>query len=226
MKAGVIGIVSGSLGRLQSFTTTRTVDGRDLNTRIEVTGVRQTKDGLELTAGRAARERLTDRESVQLNGNGITVTDESAVTTEYTEFIVADGDFVVVQNGTGTFLFETLEREYGVTVTRGAIDLDALLAAFEDGTPWKVGFRGHTDVAEKGVIHGASVLSDEMFGDALRTAEKNQLGLEFPYNGSSMKMMATASGYVEVYHPRNFDGNQFCEFLQTDVIPITNTDNR
>lgn len=194
-------------------------DGYELTTQVEVTGVRRTPSGLEVTEGRAAAEYLTDREKVSMNGSGISRSTEPAKTTRYTEFLVVDGEFVVVQNARGRFLFDILEDRHEVTIERASIDLDHLLDRYGDGTPWKVGFRGHTDVAENGVIHGESVLADELFGEALRTAEKNQLGLKFSRDGRTMKMMATASGYLEIYQPSNFTANEFCTFLTSEVRP-------
>lgn len=221
MKAGVIGLAVSDLGRINSYTTTRTEDGEELTTRVEVTGIRQTPDGREITEGRAAAERLTEQESIQLSGEDITVTEEATVTPRYTEFFAVDGEFIVVRSGDGAFLFDEFERRYGTGVSRGRIDLDALLTAFSDATPWKVGFYGHGEDAENGVIHGENVLTDGEFGEALRTSPKNQLGLKVSRNDSTLKMVATASGYVEVYQPSNFDGNQFCEFLKKDIIPVT-----
>lgn len=220
MKAGVIGLLSSDLERLRSFSSTWTENGVELETRLEVTGVKQTPDGLEITQGRAAAEQLSEERSVQIDDE-ISVVETEQVETQYTEFALVDGEFLVVQSSRGAFLFDLLEREYGVGVTRAHIDLDSFLTRFDNATPWKVGFYGHGDDAENGVIHGESVLSDGEFGRALRSSRKNQLGLKLPRNGSTLKLTATESGYVEIYQPSNYTENQFCDFLRSDIIPVT-----
>lgn len=219
MKAGVLGIGAGDFRRIDSFLTTRQQDETELKTRVEVTGVRQTPDGLTITEGRAAAERLTETESVQLEGASLLVSAETEKTTQYTEFASVSGEFIVVTSGAGTFLFDALSDRFEATVGRASIDLDAVVATYPDATPWKVGFYGHSDSAQNGVIHGESVLEDSVFGGALASISKNQLGLEFDHDGAPVKMAVTQSGYIEVYQPSNYGTAEFADFVQDVILP-------
>lgn len=82
-----------------------------------------------------------------------------------------------------------------------------------------MGFYGHEGPAENGVVHGESVLEDSVFGEALESSKKNQLGLKIDHDGREFKMAITRSGYVEVYQPANLDTAEFAAFVRDEVLP-------
>lgn len=219
MKAAVIGRVDGEFTRVEPFQRATPNGNVDLSEGIEVTSVQRTPDGLDIDAGRAASQSVSERESVNFDDGSITVTSVEEPVTKYTEFFAVPGELVGVDSGGGTFLFDLLSASTGATVERCRFDLDGFAAAFPDATPWKVGFYGHEGPAENGVVHGESVLEDSVFGEALESSKKNQLGLEIDRDGRAFKMAVTRSGYVEVYQPTDLATAEFAAFVRDDVLP-------
>lgn len=220
MKSAVIGRVDGDLSRINPVRKIRDAKD-DLRDQIEITGVKRTPDGLDINEGRAAREEMTKTERVSLDGDSITVASEPEKRTSYTEFLAVPDEFVGVDTKQGMFLFDLLESETGVSVDRVQVDIDEFAAAFPDATPWKVGFFGHGEQAENGVIHGENVLDDDEFGGVLAGTKKNQLGLRMAYDSREYKMTITRSGYVSVYEPSNLDSAEFAEFVVDKILPYT-----
>lgn len=220
MKSAVIGRVDGDLSRINPLRKVRNTE-HDLRDQIEITGVKRTPDGLDINEGRAAREELTEQDSVKLNGDGITVVSEEKTRTKYTEFLAVPDAFVGIDTKQGSFLFDLLEQETGVQISRVEVDIDDFAAAFPNATPWKVGFYGHGEQAENGVVHGENVLDDDELGGVLKGTKKNQLGLRMNYDGREFKMTITKSGYVSVYEPKNLDSAEFAEFVVDKILPYT-----
>lgn len=221
MKSAVIGRVEGDFSRIEPLRTVRSMNGDELRDQIDITGVKRTPDGLDINEGRAAREEITNTESVELNADGISKVTERNKQTKYTEFLAVPDQFVGVDSKRGSFLFELLEGETGVSISRVQVDIDEFAAAFPDATPWKVGFYGHGEQAENGVVHGDNVLDDEEFGGVLAGTKKNQLGLKMSYGSREFKMTITRSGYVSVYEPSNLDSAEFAEFVVDKILPYT-----
>ena len=219
MKGGMLGLVSGTHERVDSFQTTRQSNEMELRTRVEVSGIQRTPDGVDITEGKAAREVINSRETVDMDSLSLTITDEEKVEREYTNFASINEKLVIVKGRSGRFLFEVLADRYGTPVEQASIDLDALYEANRDAIPWKVGFYGHSDLARNGVIHGKEVLNDSDFGDVLQRAPKNQLGLIFDRPEHEEKVFLTRSGYVEIYQPVSYDTADFVRFLDDVVLP-------
>jgi len=53
----------------------------------------------------------------------------------------------------------------------------------------------------------------------LDSTKKNQLGLDYEYDGTFIRMLATESGYVEVYQPNKFDTCDFSEYVKKELLP-------
>lgn len=221
MKSAVIGRIDGNLDRIEPLRAIRDVDENELRDQIDITGVKRTPDGLDINEGRAAREEMVDAEKIVLGTDAISQVTEAERTTRYTEFLAVPDEFIGVASGSGTFLFDLLEAENGVDVSRVEVDIDEFAAVFPDATPWKVGFYGHGEQAENGVVHGENVLEDDDLGGVLANTKKNQLGLRMDYDGREFKMAITRSGYVSVYQPSNLDSAEFAEFIVDKILPHT-----
>lgn len=219
MKAAVIGQVDGSFDRVEPVANVVPMNGHELAEQIDVTGVKRTPDGLDIDTGRAASQTVRDREAVTFTNGSISLETESEISTQYTEFFAVPGEFVGVASSSGTFLFDLVAERTDTTISRCEFDLDGLVEAFPDATPWKVGFYGHEGPADNGVIHGESVLEDSVFGTALESSKKNQLGLKLDRDGTEIKMAVTRSGYVEVYQPSDIDTAEFAAFVREDILP-------
>lgn len=219
MQRGVLGRIDGTLGRIDSFSRTRRVDGRELTDVVEVAGVKRTAGGLDITRGRAATQDVAETETVSLEGGTISVGSDATVETSHTEFLAAGDEFAAVASGDGAFAFDLLGERFGATIERAAVDLDALWVSLGDATPWKVGFYGHDGPVENGVVHGEHVLEDGVFGSALADLRKNQLGVAVEFDGEEYRFVVTRSGYLELYHPREFAASDFAGFVVETVLP-------
>jgi hypothetical protein len=221
MNRGVIARVDGTLGRIGPFSRVHREEGVELKELVEVTGVKRTPAGLDITSGRAASQDLRDTESVSLANDEISVSTASEVTTSHTEFLTAGDKFAAVASSDGTFAFDVLAEEYNADVTRADIDIDEFWLSLDDATPWKVGFYGHDGPVENGVVHGEHVLDDGVFGSALADLQKNQLGARVDIDGDEYKFVITKSGYLELYQPRDLDDTEFAEFVVDHVLSHT-----
>lgn len=219
MKRGVLGLMRQDLPPLQSHRETRTVDGVELRDQISVAGVQRTANGTDITEGRAATQSLGEQESVQLTADDVVVDGTDDVRTRHTQFASVPGEFVVVENAAGTFLFDLIESQTGGAVERATLDLDAFLDALPDPQLWKVGFYDRDGGAESGVVHGDDVLDDGAFGAALESLPKNQIGVDTAFDGTEYKLDVARSGYVEVYRPSDVDTAEYVEFLREVVVP-------
>lgn len=221
MKRGVIGRIEGRLGKIDSFSRTRREENIELTDIVEVERVKRTPSGLDITHGKAAQQDVTETESVTLSTNGISVSQESGITTTHTEFLTVGDEFVVVGSSDGTFLFDLLEERFGAEVSRAEVDLDSFWVTLKNPTPWKVGFYGHTGPVENGVVHGEHVLDDGVFGNTLADLKKNQLGIRVDIENQEFKFFITASGYLELYQPPEIESADFAGFVADNVLPHT-----
>jgi len=218
MKAGVIGLPKGDFALIESFEQQISEDP-ELFQCVEVQRTQNTDSGLTVQKGRAATQRLDEKESVEIVNGSIRVQNRSQPVTRYTEFVAVPGHFVAVSNGGGTLAFDLLGDE--VAIERADIDLDRYFETQQDehdATPWKAGFYGHLGNAEKGVVYGEGVLEDSDFGRAVAGSQKNQLGLSYSRGEELMKVNVTESGYVEVYQPSNYEEAEFAEFVVEEVL--------
>lgn len=224
MKRGILARVDGTLGRLGDVVTTREEDGQELTDIIEVTSVKRTPDGLDITAGRAATQELTTTDSVSISNRSISVSSDATVETKLTEFIAVGDEFVAVDSSAGTFAFDLLSDHVDATISRANVNLDDFWVSLNDATPWKVGFYGHDGPVENGVVHGESVLDDGVFGNAIADLQKNQLGVRTEIEGEEYKFMLTSSGYLDLYRPTEIESSGFATFISDRVLPYTALD--
>ena len=89
---------------------------------------------------------------------------------------------------------------------------------------WKVGFYETHKLAENGVVHGNSLLSDEDIGTVLNNSKKNQLGIDYSFNGQPVRVFIAESGYVEIYQPNNFSSMEFATYIRDQIIPNTSVE--
>lgn len=225
MKAGVIAEIE-SKGTLDSLTeSTQLPDDHrfdQLDRCIEIRGKMTTDSGLTVQHGRAAFEDLADEENVVISDDGtISTRNQSKKVTKYTEFIFVPDEFVVVSNNSGRFLFDILRSHTTNDVQTVYLDLDEFYQLHEDGMTWKAGFDARDGRAENGVVHGNNVLADSDIGGVIASSSKNQLGMDYSYQGNSVKVFLARSGYIEVYQPSNYDISDFAQFVSDEVLPIT-----
>lgn len=215
MYAGVVGLVSGSPERLGSFEETVTQDGFDLTRCVEVDRVFSLPDGTHATSGRAAVERVKQVEEVDIEDGHIEPYREPQKITTYTEFLMVPGEFVVVDSSDGAFAFDLVQDETGGAIERTGLDTAAFRAA-HDGDLWKLGYADPD--GGTGVVYGDPDGSGVSESAVPRGATTTQVGLTHDYRDDRVKMTLTRSGYVAVYRPGEWDGKEFLQYLQDEVV--------
>ncbi|TKX84709.1 hypothetical protein EXE43_17425 [Halorubrum sp. SS5] len=223
MKSGVIGIVEGEPRQVESYHRTVEQDGTPLTECIEVTQTHNNVgSGFTVQTGRAAVQSIVQEETVQITDQGeIAVVEEGQRQTKYTEFVFVPGEFVVVDSGSGVFLFDMLRDIVGLeSVERAEFDLAEFLSEHSESTPWQVGFYGVGSEAEKGVVYGENVLSDAHIGNTLKTSNKNQVGVNHRRGEEKVKVSLTESGYIDVYQPSNYESTDFAEYVIDEIIHL------
>lgn len=228
MKSGVIGVVSGEFEELNSEINTFTKDGEELHEAIEILDTVNSNLG-KAFYGRAAVEDVTRDEGPVINDEQIEVKSYIETETKMTEFLAVSGEFVIVENGSGTFAFNLIGRQAEVLVERGRIDLDAYVDYLQkqdrDEEAWQAGFYGNGGEAEKGVVYGNNVLKDSDVGGVLDLSDLNQLGVSYSTRDHSMKITVTESGYTNVYQPSNFESEDFLNFFASELAPYVSHPN-
>jgi hypothetical protein len=221
MKSGVIGLVDGNGQELESFEKTNEKNDEILKACVEILRSQTSyRNNLTIQFGRAAIEKPTTQDSINIFDGSISVSESTSIETLYTEFIFVPGEFTVVSNGSGTFAFDLFTTNLpGVDVDRGKIDLNPHVESVPEGVPWQVGFYGNVGEAEKGTIYGDNVLRDERMGPVVQSSQKNQIGLTIENNSETIKYTITESGYIEIYQPSNYEEQEFTAFIQDHVLP-------
>ncbi|WP_127117508.1 hypothetical protein [Halorubrum sp. PV6] len=223
MKAGVVGLIDGSLDDVSSFHNTFEKDGTEFTHSFQVRNTNHTTGGREVISGQAATQEVEDDTNIHIDPDtgDISVQDEPLKKGKYTDFVLVPDEFVAVGSGRGTFVFDILSYEHSVNgLNRSTIDLNEYAERYytaENVDPWQVGFYGNVGNAEKGVVYGENVFSDDEIGEVLERSQLNQLGLQFERDGQIIKTTMSESGYVEIYQPSNFESEDYAEFILNDL---------
>lgn len=223
MKAGVVGLVHGELESISSFHDTFERDGTEFTYSFQIENTDYTEDGHEVLSGQAATQEVEDETSVSVDRETgeIVVHDEPIKKGKHTRFVAVPDEFVAVKSGSGTFVFDILSFEYNISgVNRAEIDLNSYAERYytaEGVDPWQVGFYGNIGNAEKGVVYGEDVFSDDEIGEVLERSQLNQLGLQWEEDGYILKTTMSESGYVELYQPSSYGSTEFSEFILNKV---------
>ncbi|WP_137283949.1 hypothetical protein [Halorussus salinisoli] len=219
MRAGVLGIVRDDFEVVDSFSDTIRNGERELERVLDVRRVFSLPGGEVAFEGRAAVERVVNRTTTELDFGEVRVEETPQTETLVTDLVGVPGEFVVAGSGKGTFAFDLVGRDTDADIERATLDLSAFLDAQADAEPWRAGFYDNDGNCENGVLHGSDLLDDDRFAGLLDDAAFNQLGLDCSYDGRSLKMTASESGYVEVYRPAEFDTADFLQYLLEEVVP-------
>jgi len=223
MKAGVIGVLSGEVDDYHSFHDTHEQEGTRFTHSFQINQTAHTDSGKEVLVGQAATQEVQEETSIQIDRDtgDIVVADEPLRKGKYTDFVLVPREFIAVKSGSGTFVYDLLSFEFDpLSVSRGSIDLNSYAERYytaEGVDPWQVGFYGNIGNAEKGVVYGENVFSDDEIGEVLERSQLNQLGLQYEEDGYVMKTTLSESGYVEVYQPSNFEAADFAEYVMENI---------
>ena len=221
MKSGVIAEAYGT-ENINDFYETVTPESErfdELEQCVEVTENIQLSDGREAQLGRAAIQDLNDIEDIRIDEGIIRKYESSEKVTLYTDFLYVPDSFIAVSSGSGTFAFNLIDSKMSISIDMIKFDLDNYVEQHPDADPWKIGFYDRIGNAENGVVHGEQLLKDSNVGDVLGTSKKNQVGLEYNFEGYLVKTFVVQSGYIDVYQPSNFETFEFVNLIETELLP-------
>lgn len=187
---------------------------------VRVDEVLSLNRGVKCIVGRAAQEDVERTESEEIESDGqISENKTAQKITRTTQFLLVPDVFLLVGSSSGEFLFPLLNEETNHSAYPAEISVDGFASDHDSAEYWKVGFTGRGDGAENGVVHGDTVFSDSEIGDVVGSADKNQLGVNFEYNGELLKLFVTESGYIDLYGTQ--ESAEFAEFMMDVIMPYT-----
>jgi hypothetical protein len=224
MQGGIIGIIDGTFDELESFHRTEESDGTSLAKSLQIDRETTTDRGHTVYIGEAAAEVQSEEETVRIDSDtgSIEVGEYPTTQNQYTHFVCVPGEFVAVESSSGVFAFNLIQSQHpGTHIERAEIDVNAYAEDYytsEEVDPWQIGFYGNIGQAEKGVVYGQNVISDEEIGGVLERSQLNQLGLRYEVLGYDMQITMTESGYVQVFNPSNLDSEGFAEYIVEEVL--------
>jgi hypothetical protein len=219
MKAGVIGVTSGSHGKIPSIVSTYERNNKELKTCIEINNTFTLDNGTTAQVGQVAKQKPQTEDSISIENGKIKSTEKNTVTTKHTHFVSVESELVIVQNGNGVFAYDIIGRETDTVIQRANLALDDFHKQHPEGDYWQAGFYGKDSDAENGAIYGSNVFSDNEIGKILESTDLNQIGAEYAYNDELIKLNITESGYVNVFHP-DFSSKEFIEFVLDEISHI------
>jgi hypothetical protein len=223
MKAGTIAIANGA-GPLDdsAFPYTRTEEGLELQSTLELEGQLQALDEFEVTTGTAAQETPNNHTTYEIAPDGSVEAEEDTTEkqTEASNIVYVEGEFLVTESNDCEYARDLADAsvEHG-TVEPATIDLDSFLRSVSDFDPWMAGFCDRDAPVDSGHAFG-DYDADEDIRNVIAESELNQIGLKnFNYRGRQLKFQVTRSGYVEVYQPSDMETLEFTRFLQDHILP-------
>ncbi|MDZ7689100.1 MAG: hypothetical protein U5J64_10390 [Halobacteriales archaeon] len=218
--SGVIGTVDGSFDRIDSWESSEKVDGKTVSRCVEIQETDTTSfENSTLQKGRAAAQRISTRQIMDISDGSIKSQEEEFVDTAYTEFISLSNEFIAVESSSGKFAFDLLASNLPVRIDGAEFDLEGYLEDHPDSSPWQVSFYGHTGEAEKGTVYGSRIFDDSDMGSVVENCPKSQIGLVVERDDYEIKFSLTEQGYVTIYQPSNYDKIEFAKFVKEDLLP-------
>jgi len=220
MESGIIGTIEGDLGQIPSFNDQDQERGYGLNTCVDVRpGQTNLQGDVVLQGGEAVTESVAEVSVPSVDDDGtITTNADYQKTFVYTEFLAVPGEFIIIDGTDGEFLFDELTARTDGFVSRATVDLDSYAESRPNADPWECGFSGASGNIDAGTVYGEDVTDDLNMGDVLESSDKNQLGLEFEYEGRDIKMEVSESGFVRILEPSMQQGT-FVEFVKDEIQP-------
>ena len=228
MKRGGIAVVTDSGHDIEEnqFPTTRTEDGYELQSTIDIDWQQTLLGANQVTYGRIAKESLTDIKTTRIRADGgIEVDrDESDVVPHTTEFAHVPGEFVVTESTQDEFADQLLEEATGETIHRAQVDLEAFAKAHPNADPW-MGWSSPGEGPIDSVAAWGDIDSVPDLAKFIDSNEHSQIGLtNLEYDGRVLKLVLSKSGWLAIYDPKDMDTIEFMRFIHDEVLPYTTPD--
>lgn len=221
MRSGVVAVPSGDFEEIGEYDTVREERGFELAEVVDVDPPQQ-RLGTDLPPVQTGQALLEEAERVSVpyaEDGQIRTEEQYQKVPKLTDFLTSPGEFVVVENNDGKFFYEDILPDLtDVRFGRANINLDSYAQTRPDANPWKVGFDNAGGNAEKGTVYGDDVVNDPDMGVVLNRSNKNQLGLEFEYEGRDVKVDIAANGWVNMIEP-SAGSAFFSNFIYSELMP-------
>lgn len=223
MKAGVLALPSGG-GALEDsgYPYTRKENGHELRSTLEVKGYLRDLEGFEITTGSVGHQSTNDIRTYTIDDSGNLVVKEERtdVVTDVTDIVYVPNELLLTESLEDEYAYEVLDVALEGKINPAHIDLSAFVDSLSDVNLWMGGFYDRDAPVDAGTAFG-EIEEDEEVQKILEESEKNQLGVtDLKYNGRTLKIRITESGYVEVYQPSDMDTVEFTRFIRDLVLPV------
>lgn len=212
-------MIAGTLGILEDTVTARlkSKNGGGFTT-LDVQGRDEYLDGAAVQYGRACSTVESTQEEIHVLDGEIEV--ESVGTKErvWTEWVadVTDAGFVVAErthSENPMFPFDLFRAATGETVDPARIDPGAFVRQQDDVDLWFSGSKAETPDTEPNDV-------DMGYGrDANQAGGNVGVGFETGWNGTTVRGVMYASGYVAVYND-TWGPMQFARFVRDAILPV------
>jgi|GEM_PF-6350261 len=221
MNSGMLALLSSETDKIESdVIESRLPDDSPfdtLTTTLRVDEELTLDGGVSAFVGRVGQERVERIEATNITEDGqITTNKTPEKIIRTTQFVLVPDEFVIVENSAGEFLFPLLNEETPHAAFPAEISVDGFTEDHPDAEYWKVGFKDRGDGAENGVLHGDAVFDDSDFGNTVVNSAKNQLGVQFDYDGQLLKLFLTESGYIN--HYGSDESEEFAELILNELL--------
>ena len=206
MLSGNIANIDSQNETLSGFQDASISDNADLRSYVEIRDDVDV-DGTTMKYGVVVDEYYTTEENVDVS-NGIDVSEDEVKKRMWTSFWISPDNFVVVKNSNGTFAFEIIERAIDGEIEDARFDLGRIISQYPG--QWMGTFDDRPDNINSGTLFGEDIERDPEIGDAYQNSDKNQIGVEIPYNGKNY-MVRIGNQFVQLYGVN--DRQEWLEFV-------------
>lgn len=185
---------------------------------IDVRDEQQYLDGATVQNGRACSLVEGTTEAIGVSGTHIEVETVGTQDRVWTEWVadVTDVGFVAAERTAGsnpTFPFDMFEAATGADVSVARLDPGAFVSQREDCELWFSGWKRETGENEPNNV-------DMGYGNHAKQSGGNVgAGFETSWNGTTVRGVIYASGYVSVFNS-SFGPIQFAAFVRDAVLPV------
>jgi hypothetical protein len=215
MLSGNISTINSQSNTLSGFQEASISDNAELKSYVEIRNELDI-NGDTVKYGVAVDEYYATEQSIGVNG-AIDVSETEVKRRMWTRFWIAPNDYIIVKNSSGTFAFDIIERAIDGEVEDGQFDLIGLINQYPG--QWMGTFDDRPDNVNGGTLFGEDIERDPEIGNAYQTSNKNQIGIEIPYQGKTYKVRV-GNQFVQTYGVN--ERQEWLEFVNDRMLNYLN----
>lgn len=137
---------------------------------------------------------------------------------EEAKFVQVPGQFLFLESGSPTMMFNILGQVADCAYERAEIGLDQFILDQDEPSFWMLGFYERGTQADTGTLYGSEIGDDPIANDILQNATCNQVGIEHFYDDDGVKARFSESGYIELYSP-DYNTKKFIDYIIEEISP-------